>query len=75
MKNLQFNPYQCGARQDGLGLKRSKPIPALSHGVGLIKILPHHLCRVGKICMERSGEGRVKQSETKLTSLTSSIQP
>ena len=33
MKNLQFNPYQCGAGRGGS--KKSKPISALSSGVRL----------------------------------------
>ena len=33
MKNLQFNPYQCGARHGEF--KKSKPIPAPSCSVGL----------------------------------------
>ena len=43
MKNLQFNPYQCGAGwgEDGrVGSKKSKPIPAPLHGARL-KSRPH----------------------------------
>ena len=35
MKNLQFNPYQRGTGMGQSGSKKSKPIPASPHGVGL----------------------------------------
>ena len=43
MKNLQFNPYQCGAGWGGdgrVGSKKSKPIPTSLHGAWL-KSRPH----------------------------------
>ena len=56
MKNLQFNPYQCGAGQDGLGLKMSKSIPALPHGTGL-KSYPITFAGWGKSAWSEVGRG------------------
>ena len=43
MKNLQFNPYQCGAGWGGdgrVGSKKSKPITDSLHGTGLKSLNP-----------------------------------
>ena len=71
MKNLQFNPYQCGARWGELGLKcLNLSLPHLVvRGYNLTLSLPHHLCGVGKTYIGRSREGWVKWGEAKLSSL------
>ena len=58
------------------GSKKSKPITASPRGAGLKShpILPppppnKHICGTGKIHLGQKGEGRIKQSGTKLSSL------
>ena len=74
MKNLQFNPYQCGAGWGGS--KKSKlipapPRPAPPRGAGLKSPpIPAPLpLRGEENPLRRSGERRVKQGEAKLPSL------
>ena len=71
MKNLQFNPYQCGVRWGGLGLKSlNLSLPCfVVRDYNLTLSLPHHLCGAGKTCMGRSWARWVKWGGAKLSSL------
>ena len=71
MKNLQFNPYQCGARWGGLGLKSLNLSPPclVVRGYNLTLSLPHQLCGAGKTYMGRSQKGWVKWGGAKLSYL------
>ena len=71
MKNLQFNPYQCGVRWGRLGLKSlNLSLPCfVVRDYNLTLSLPHHLCGVGKTYIGRSRKGWVKWGEAKLSSL------
>ena len=62
MKNLQFNPYQCGIGMGRGGSKKSKPVLAPLHGAGL-KFPPIPTPQPllgGETRAEQDGEGRVK---------------
>ena len=69
MKNLQFNPYQCGTGWGGS--KKSKLIPAPPRGAGLKSppILAPLPLWGEENPLRRSGERQVKQGEAKLSSL------
>ena len=65
MKNLQFNFYQCGAGQGGLGLKSlNSSLPRPPFGIGLKS---HLISTPPPLGQSRKGQGKVAILKPNLT--------